>query len=157
MMEDLSIRPARQDECGLVLEFIEGIANYEKLSKYVTATKEGLYKALFEEKSCKVVIAFAKDIPVGFALYFYNFSTFKGKKGLYLEDLFVKEEYRHHGYGGKLFSYLAKEAKDEGCGRMEWVCLDWNESAIEFYRKLGASGLDDWTIFRLDEEDLKHF
>jgi GNAT superfamily N-acetyltransferase len=101
-----------------------------------------------------VVIAYDQDQPIAFALYHYNYSTFKGKKGLYLEDLFVKEAHRGKGVGNQLFDYLRKKAKDENCGRMEWVCLDWNQNAIDFYRQKEAVSMDGWTIFRIDEKNL---
>ncbi len=150
----LEIRPAREHECGLVLDFIRKIAAYELLSEHVVATKELLYQAIFVNHDCHVIIAFEADTPVGFALYFYNFSTFKGKKGLYLEDLYVDEKYRKKGYGKQLIKYLIAHAARTNCGRMEWTCLDWNQKAIDFYLALGAKPMDDWTIFRLDESDL---
>jgi len=150
---DLEIRYAKPNESELVLDFIKGIAEYEKLSDKVEATKEDIYNSIFVEKSAKVVIAFADKVPAGFALYFYNYSTFKGKKGLYLEDLFVFKKYRKKGIGNKIFTFLLKEAKKNNCGRMEWVCLDWNQNAIDFYLSKKAQPMDEWTIFRIDEND----
>ncbi len=148
----IEIRQAKKEEVGLVLKFIKGIAEYEKLSDQVEANEEILYDSLFVKEDAKVIIAFDENkTPLGFALYFYNFSTFKGKKGLYLEDLFVYPEHRGKGYGNMLFKYLITEAKKNNCGRMEWVCLKWNRSAIEFYNKKGAQELSEWTTFRLDE------
>ncbi|MFA7076376.1 MAG: GNAT family N-acetyltransferase [Candidatus Izemoplasmatales bacterium] len=150
---DLEIRYALPTESGLILDFIKGIAEYEKLSKEVVATKDEIYNSIFVEKSAKVIIAFLDNNPVGFALFFYNFSTFKGRKGLYLEDLFVFKEYRKLGVGKALFEYLLKEAEKNNCGRMEWVCLNWNQPAIDFYLSKGAKPLTEWTTFRIDEED----
>ncbi|MBU1144363.1 MAG: GNAT family N-acetyltransferase [Firmicutes bacterium] len=154
-MSDILIRYANENECPLVLDFIKGIAKYEKMSDQVEATVESLYEAIFVKKDCKVLIAFKLDVPIGFALFFYNFSTFKGRKGLYLEDLFIYPEYRGYSYGKQLITHLIHIAKQENCGRMEWVCLDWNQNAIDFYVKLEAKPLTEWTIFRLDEEKFK--
>lgn len=150
---NLEIRYAKPSESKLILEFIKGIAEYEKLSDQVTTTEEELYNSIFVEKSAKVIIAFLDDIPVGFALFFYNFSTFKGRKGLYLEDLFVYKQYRGKGIGNALFNYLLSEAKKNNCGRMEWVCLNWNQPAIDFYLSKKAVPMDEWTTFRIDELD----
>ncbi|MDY0318130.1 MAG: GNAT family N-acetyltransferase [Candidatus Izemoplasmatales bacterium] len=150
---NLEIRYAKPSESKLILEFIKGIAEYEKLSDQVTTTEEELYNSIFVEKSAKVIIAFLDDIPVGFALFFYNFSTFKGRKGLYLEDLFVYKQYRGKGIGNALFNYLLSEAKKNNCGRMEWVCLNWNQPAIDFYLSKKAIPMDEWTTFRIDELD----
>ncbi len=150
----ITIRAAKEDETGIVLDFIKGIADYEKLSDQVTTDEQTLHDSLFVRNEAKVIIAFDEtNTPLGFALYFYNFSTFKGKKGLYLEDLFVYPKYRGKGYGNMLFNYLIDEAKRNNCGRMEWVCLKWNTPAIDFYNKKGARELAEWTTFRLDEKD----
>jgi GNAT superfamily N-acetyltransferase len=114
-----------------------------------------LKQQIVQERRAHVLFATLDDVPIGFALYFFNFSTFVGKKGLYLEDLFILPEHRHQGYGKKLFLELTAVAKREGCGRMEWAVLDWNAPSIAFYRSMGAKSLDDWTIFRLDEASLK--
>ena len=150
---NLEIRYAKPSESKLILEFIKGIAEYEKLSDQVITTEAELYNSIFVEKSAKVIIAFLDNIPVGFALFFYNFSTFKGRKGLYLEDLFVYKEYRGKGIGNALFNYLLSEAKKNNCGRMEWVCLNWNQPAIDFYLSKKAIPMDEWTTFRIDEKD----
>lgn len=150
----ITIRAAKENEVKLILDFIKGIAEYEKLSNDVIADEKILYESIFVRNEAKVIIAFSEDdTPLGFALYFYNFSTFKGKKGLYLEDLFVYPKYRGKGYGNMLFKYLIDEAKRNNCGRMEWVCLKWNKPAIDFYNKKGARELVEWTTFRLDEKD----
>ncbi len=150
---NLIIRHALENEASLILRFIKGIAEYEKLSDQVQATEESIYKSIFVDKDARVLIAFLDAIPVGFALYFFNYSTFKGKKGLYLEDLFIYEEYRKLGIGKKLFEELKTIANKENCGRMEWVCLDWNQNAIDFYLSKRAKPLDEWTIYRIDESD----
>lgn len=153
----LNIRPARPDETGTVLELINRLATYEKCSNEVVADINTLYQSLFVEKSAEVVFAEEDGNIVGFALFFHNFSTFVGRKGLYLEDLFVIPEKRGLGYGKALLKHLAKIAVERNCGRMEWICLDWNESALSVYRKIGAVPMSEWTVQRLDEDTLKHF
>lgn len=148
-----NIRHATKDDVFIILDLIKGIAEYEKLLDQVEATSELLEQELFVENNAKVLLAYYEHKPVGFALYFFNFSTFKGKKGLYLEDLFVQPNYRGKGIGNDLFNALVSIAKTSNCGRMEWVCLNWNEPAIAFYKKKKALPLSDWTTFRLDEID----
>ncbi len=148
-----NIRHANRDDIPIILELIKGIADYEKLLDQVESSPDVLEQELFDEKNANVLLAYSKNQPVGFALYFNNFSTFKGKKGLYLEDLFVKPDFRGKGIGNDLFHSLVSIAKKSNCGRMEWVCLNWNEPAIEFYKKKKAEPLSDWTVFRLDEID----
>ena len=148
----LFIRHAKREDTAIVLEMIKGIAEYEKLLNQVVGDASLLERELFDENNAKVLLAYMDDNPVGFALYFYNFSTFKGKKGLYLEDLFVKPKYRGKGVGKQLFDHLINIAKNNNCGRIEWVCLNWNAPAIEFYKKRKAEALNDWTTFRLDEK-----
>lgn len=150
-----AIRPMRDDETDKLHELILGLAEYERLKDQVISTPEGLNQQIVQERRAHVLFATLDDVPIGFALYFFNFSTFVGKKGLYLEDLFILPEHRHQGYGKKLFLELTAVAKREGCGRMEWTVLDWNQPSIAFYRSMGAKSLDDWTIFRLDEASLK--
>ena len=150
---DINIRKAERNDTSLILSLIRGIAEYERLLDQVEANPKLLEKELFDEQNAKVILAFDQSTILGFALYFYNFSTLKGKKGLYLEDLFVLPEHRSKGVGKALFEYLVEEAKKTNCGRMEWVCLNWNAPAIAFYKKKKAIPLDDWTIFRLDERD----
>ncbi|MEG1762750.1 MAG: GNAT family N-acetyltransferase [Bacteroidales bacterium] len=146
----MTIKPATPADTPLILEFIKAIASYEKLLHEVEATEEVLHQSLFgENANAKVIIAYEEEKPVGFALYFYNFSTFKGRKGLYLEDLFVYPQHRGKGYGKALLLHLAQQAQEENCGRMEWIVLDWNQSAIDFYHSLGAKAMDEWTVFRL--------
>jgi len=149
----INILHAKREDVLIILDLIKGIAEYEKLLDQVEANPKLLEQELFDENNAKVLLAYYDNQPVGFALYFYNFSTFKGKKGLYLEDLFIKPEFRGKGIGNDLFNQLISIAKRTGCGRMEWVCLNWNLPAIEFYKKKKAIPLSDWTVFRLDESD----
>ena len=156
-MRSFSIRPARPDEAGLVLDFIKRLAVYEKCADDVVADEATIYHSLFEERSAEVVFAEEDGTVVGFALFFHNFSTFVGRKGMYLEDLFILPEKRGLGYGKALLKHVAKLAVERNCGRMEWICLDWNESALSIYRSIGASPLSKWTVQRLDEPALKRF
>ena len=147
---DIRIERARDRDVPLILELIRGLAEYERLADQVVATEAGLHEALFgPQPAAEVVIAYAGGHPAGFALFFHNFSTFLGRRGLYLEDLFVKPEFRRLGVGRRLLTELARIAVARGCGRFEWSVLDWNAPAIEFYTRLGAQPLDDWTVFRL--------
>lgn len=146
---EFRIREAMPDDVGIILGFICKLAEYEKLRDEVTATKEILYDSLFVKKSAEVLIAEEDYTPVGFAVYFHNFSTFKGKAGLYLEDLFVLPEHRGKGYGKKLFLSLIQIAKERGCERFDWSVLKWNEPSIKFYKSFGAEPLEDWVTFRL--------
>jgi GNAT superfamily N-acetyltransferase len=152
----LKIRNTTKEDVPLILQFIKEIAEYEKLSHEVITTEKVLMESLFgEKKSAEVVIGELEGKPVGYAIFFHNFSTFLGKKGLYLEDLFVKPEYRGKGFGKKLLLHLVKIAKDRKCGRMEWSVLDWNKPAIEFYESLGAKPMNGWTVYRLDEDNIE--
>ena len=147
---NLSKRAATPDDLPLVLSFIRELAEYEHLSHMVTATEAGLRAALFGSRpAAEVILGFAGDEPAGFAVYFWNFSTFLGLPGLWLEDLYVRPRHRRRGYGRALLLEVAAMARDRGCGRFEWAALDWNASAIQFYRSLGAQPLDDWTTFRV--------
>ena len=153
--ENFAIRPATAADVPIILELIRALATYERAPNEVTATEDGLSKVLFGEKpAAEVLLAFENDTAVGFAVFFHNFSTWLGRPGLYLEDLFVRPEDRGKGYGRALLIHLAKIARDRGCGRMEWAVLDWNEPAIQFYRKLGAKPMDDWTVFRLKRDGI---
>ena len=155
-LADFQIRPARVEDVPVILGLIRDLATYERAPDEVTATKEQLVDVLFSERpAAEVLLAFEGESPVGFAVYFYNFSTWLGRPGLYLEDLFVKPEKRGKGYGRALLVELAKIARDRGCGRMEWAVLDWNEPAIEFYRTLGAKPMDEWTVFRLTGDGIE--
>ena len=148
--QTFQIRPARVKDVPVILQLIRDLAAYERAPDEVTATEEQLVDVLFGERpAAEVLLAFEGKSPVGFAVYFYNFSTWLGRPGLYLEDLFVKPEKRGKGYGRALLVELAKIARDRGCGRMEWAVLNWNEPAIKFYRTLGAKPMDEWTVFRL--------
>ena len=157
MSKTFTIRPARPDEAGLVLEFIKKLAVYERCADDVVADEATIYHSLFVERSAEVVFGEEDGTVVGFALFFHNFSTFVGRKGMYLEDLFILPEKRGLGYGKALLKYVAKLAVERRCGRMEWICLDWNESALSLYRSIGAHPLSDWTVQRLDEPALKQF
>ena len=156
-MKSFTIRPARPDEAGLVLDFIRKLAVYEKCAGDVVADEANIHHSLFVERSAEVVFGEEDGSVVGFALFFHNFSTFVGRKGMYLEDLFILPEKRGLGYGKALLKYVAKLAVERNCGRMEWICLNWNESALSVYRSIGAAPLSDWTVQRLDEEALKQF
>ena len=151
----LWIRPATEDDVPLILHFIRELAEYEKLRHEAVATEEQIRQTLFGPRPyAEVVFAELEGEPVGFALYFHNYSTFLGKPGLYLEDLFVRPEVRGRGVGRRLLAHLAAIAKERGCGRMEWFVLDWNEPAIRFYRSLGARPMDEWTVYRLTGPEL---
>lgn len=157
MNNNFIIRPAKPEETSLVLELIKKLAVYEKCADEVVADETTLHHSLFVEKSAEVVFAEENGAVVGFALFFHNFSTFVGRKGLYLEDLFVLPDKRGKGYGKALLKYLAKIAVERNCGRMEWICLDWNQPALEVYRSIGAAPMDEWTVQRLDEAALRAF
>lgn len=148
-MKTVSFRRAEEQDCGLILFFIKELAAYEKMSDEVVATEELLREWLFEKRSAEVLFACADGTEVGFALFFHNYSTFVGRAGLYLEDLYVLPQYRGNGYGKALLKKLASIAVERGCGRMEWVCLDWNRPGIDFYLSLGAKPMCDWTVYRL--------
>ncbi len=153
--ENFAIRMATAADVPIILELIRALATYERAPNDVTATEDGLSKVLFGEKpAAEVLLAFENETAVGFAVFFHNFSTWLGRPGLYLEDLFVRPEDRGKGYGRALLIHLAKIARDRGCGRMEWAVLDWNEPAIQFYRKLGAKSMDEWTVFRLKRDGI---
>ena len=149
------IRPATMADVPVILELIRALATYERAPNEVTATEKGLTEVLFGKKpAAEVLLAFENETAVGFAVFFHNFSTWLGRPGLYLEDLFVRPEDRGKGYGRALLVALAKVARERSCGRMEWAVLDWNEPAIEFYRKLGAKPMEEWTVFRLTRDGI---
>ena len=154
-MEQVSFRYAKREDVGKILTFIRELARYEKLEQEVVATEELLEKWIFDKEKAEVIFAMEGKTEVGFALFFHNFSTFLGRAGIYLEDLYVKPEYRGKGYGKKLLQKLAAIAVERGCGRLEWWCLDWNEPSIEFYYSLGAEAMDEWTTYRITGETLK--
>ena len=152
---NLKIRETNEKDCELILSLIKEIAEYEKMSNEVIATEETLLEYIFKNNRAEVVILELDKNPIGYALFFYNFSTFVGRSGLYLEDIFIKKEFRGRGIGKEVFKFLARKAREEGCKRMEWVCLDWNEPSINFYKSLGAIPMDEWTIYRLNEKEIK--
>ena len=156
-MSSFTIRPARPDEAGVILNLINQLAVYEKCENDVVADEATIYRSLFVERSAECLLGEEDGVVVGFALFFHNFSTFVGRKGLYLEDLFIVPERRGRGYGKAFLKHLARIAVDRGCGRMEWICLDWNESALSIYRSIGATPLSDWTVQRLDEDAMRRF
>lgn len=148
---------AKRQDTPLILQFIKELAEYEGMLNEVVADEATLEHWLFDEKKAEVIFALedSTDSIVGFALFFHNFSTFLGRAGIYLEDLYVKPEYRGKGYGKGLLISLAQIAVERGCGRLEWWCLDWNKSSIDFYLSMGAKPMDDWTVYRIDGETLK--
>lgn len=149
------IRFATEADTQLILDFIKELADYEKLLDQVEATTEKIRESIFEKKQAEVIIAEEDNEPVGFALFFHNYSTFLGWANLYLEDLYVIPEARSKGYGKKLFKKLAQIAVDRGCKRLDWWCLDWNKSSIDFYKSIGAKAMDEWTVYRLEDQALK--
>ncbi len=154
-MSNFDIRFATEKDVPLILQFIKELADYEKLLHEVVATEEILRETLFGEKShAEVILGYLNHEPVSFALFFHNFSTFLGKPGIYLEDLYVKPEARGNSVGQKMLAYLAQLAKKRKCGRLEWWVLDWNDPAIKFYKKIGAIPMDEWTVFRVTGEAL---
>ncbi len=154
---DYQFRMAERKDVGLILSFIRALAEYENMSDQVVATEELLEEQMFDREKAKALFVMEDGKEVGFALYFCNFSTFRGRAGLYLEDLYVYPEYRGKGYGKALLSKLAQMAADSGCERMEWWCLDWNRPSIEFYKSLGAIPMDEWTVYRLTGDELRKF
>lgn len=152
---EFRIAPATERDVPVILAMIKGLADYEKMADLVKATEESLRASLFGPRpAAEVVIAYADDEAAGFALFFPNYSTFLAQPGIYLEDLFVVPRWRAHGLGKKLLAHLAALAVERGCGRLEWVVLDWNEPAIGFYKKLGAERMDGWTVFRVTGDAL---
>lgn len=154
-IKGFTLRETSEKDLSLILGFIKEIAEYEKLSQDVIATEESLGESVFKNNRAEVLIAEIDEVPVGYIVYFYNFSTFTGTSGLYLEDIFIRSEYRGMGLGKESFKVLGKIAREEGCKRMEWVCLNWNEPSKRFYRGMGAISMDEWTTFRLTEEYIK--
>ncbi len=152
--DKFTIRFAEEKDLKLILDFIKELADYEKLLHEVVATEEILRESLFVRKTAEVIIGEYDGEPVGFALFFHNFSTFLGRPGIYLEDLYVKPEMRGKGFGKTLLAFLAKLAKERNCGRFEWWCLDWNEPSIKFYKSIGAVPMDEWTVYRVTGQAL---
>lgn len=150
-----AIKPATKKDVPVILSFIRKLADYERLSHEVVATEELLQRTLFgQRRTAEVAIGFYNNDPIGFVLFFHNFSTFVGRPGIYIEDLFVEEAYRRRGFGGALLAYTAKLAVQRDCGRLEWSVLDWNEPAVNFYKKLGALPMNEWTVFRVTGDKL---
>ena len=152
---NVSFRTAERKDVELILKFIRELADYEHMLDEVVATPELLEKWIFDERKAEVIFALAGEREVGFALFFHNFSTFLGRAGIYLEDLYVRPECRGKGYGKALLKKLARIAVERGCGRLEWWCLDWNQPSIDFYLSLGAEPMKDWTVYRIAGEKLK--
>ena len=153
--EHISLRFAEEKDIATILEFIRGLAEYEHLLDTVEIKEEDLKNYIFEKKLIEVVIGEFDGTPAGFALFFHNFSTFLGKPGIFIEDLFVKPEFKGRGLGKVLFGFLAKIAAERNCGRLEWSCLNWNKPSIEFYKKQGAQPLDEWTTYRITGDGIK--
>jgi GNAT superfamily N-acetyltransferase len=154
---DFELRPPRKDEVHIVVGFIKELAEYENLSGECLITEELLTSSLFRDpKYAEALLVFVAGVPIGFCLFFHNFSTFLGKPGLYLEDLYIQPQYRNYGYGKRILSHLANLAVSRGCGRLEWSVLDWNEPSIAFYKGLGAIPMNDWTVFRVDGDALEN-
>ncbi|MBZ4668383.1 MAG: GCN5-related N-acetyltransferase [Defluviitaleaceae bacterium] len=153
-LDDFKLRLAERKDVPLILEFIKELADYEKMLDEVVATEEILTESLFEKKAAEVVIGEYQNKPVAFALFFHNFSTFLGRPGIYLEDLYVKPEMRGKGIGKMMLSFLAHLCVERKCGRLEWWCLDWNEPSIQFYKKMGAVPMDEWTVYRVTGDAL---
>ena len=154
-IDGFKLRFADENDMALILGFIKELAQYEKLLDQVVATEETLRESLFSKRAAEVIIGEYEGVPVGFAVFFHNFSTFLGQAGLYLEDLYIKPEMRGKGLGKTILSFLAGLALERNCGRLEWWVLDWNEPSIQFYKKLGAVPMDEWTVFRVTGETLK--
>ena len=151
-IKDFKIRIAEPTDVGLILKFINELADYEHMLDDVVATEELLTEFIFRQKKAEVIIGEYQQEPVCFALFFHNFSTFLGRPGIYLEDLFVKPEMRGKGFGKALLAHLSTLALERGCGRIEWSCLDWNEPSIQFYKQLGAKPMGEWTVYRLQRD-----
>lgn len=157
-MSKLSIRKATSVDAALILNFITELARYEKAEHHVVATQDSILNSLFSEKAtANALICSLDEEPIGYAVYFYNYSTWLGKNGLYLEDLYISPKHRNCGAGKYVLKYLAQLAIEKGCGRFEWCVLDWNEPAIKFYEKIGAKPQDEWVIYRLSGDELALF
>ena len=151
---ELCFRFANRSDTALILQFIKELADYEKMADEVVANEDLLEEWIFDKQKAEVIFAVADGKEVGFALFFHNFSTFLGRAGIYLEDLYVKQEYRGRGYGKSILKKLAAIAVERGCGRLEWWCLDWNKPSIDFYLSLGAEPMSDWTVYRIAGDTL---
>lgn len=155
MNNNLTFRSAERKDTALILRFIKELAEYEKMLNEVVADRPTLETWVFDQKKAEVIFAVEDGKEVGFALFFHNFSTFLGRAGIYLEDLYVRPEYRGKGYGKAILRKLAQIAVERGCGRLEWWCLDWNKPSIDFYLSLGAEPMSDWTVYRIAGDTLK--
>ena len=155
MDSNLTFRNAERKDTALILQFIKELADYEKMLNEVVADEATLEAWIFDKQKAEVIFAVEDGKEVGFALFFHNFSTFLGRAGIYLEDLYVKPEYRGKGYGKAILKKLASIAVERGCGRLEWWCLDWNKPSIDFYLSLGAEPMSDWTVYRIAGDTLK--
>jgi GNAT superfamily N-acetyltransferase len=154
-LPEFEIRQATINDVPLILSFIKKLAQYERLAHEVVATQESLRETLFNSrKTAEVAIGYFQNKPIGLVLFFHNYSTFLGRPGLYIEDLFVDESYRRRGFGAALLRYVARLAIERNCGRLEWSVLDWNKPAVDFYTKLGAVSMSDWTVFRVTGQNL---
>lgn len=153
-LKDFKLRFAEEKDVTLIFNFIKELADYEKMLQEVVATEEILLESLFKKRAAEVIIGEYKNEPAAFALFFHNFSTFLGKPGIYLEDLYVKPEMRRMGIGKIMLAFLAKLAVERDCGRLEWWCLDWNKPSIRFYKEMGAVPMDEWTVYRVHNEAL---
>ena len=153
-IRNFKIRETSEADIPLILSLIKEIAEYEKMVDEVIATEETLRESRFKNNRANALILETDNKKIGYCIYFYNFSTFIGKGGIYIEDIFIKKEYRGNGFGREIFKFLAKKAKEEGCKRIEWACLDWNEPSIKFYKSLGAVPMDEWTVYRLTEKEI---
>lgn len=153
--DEFKFRKATIKDVSLILSFIKEIAEYEKMSDEVIATEETLKKSIFEDRRAEVLIAEVNGEEIGYVLYCFNFSTFVGRGGLYLEDIYFRAEYRGRGYGKEAFNVLANIAIERDCGRMEWVCLKWNKPSIKFYKSLGAISMDEWSTYRLTRDKIE--
>ncbi|CZE47237.1 GNAT family N-acetyltransferase [Campylobacter geochelonis] len=156
-MKNFNIRFAQKNDTETILNFIKHLAKYENLESEVVATRALLEEWIFEKEKAEVILAYDGEQAVGFALFFHNFSTFLGRAGIWLEDLFVLEEYRGKGYGKALLKFIANLAIERKCGRVEWSCLDWNQPSIDFYLSLDAKAMNEWTTYRLDGANLEEF
>ena len=152
---EITFRYADRQDLGLILEYIKELAEYEKLQDEVVATEEILEEWIFNQKKAEVILAQADGKEAGFILFFHNFSTFLGRAGIYLEDLYVRPEYRGSGVGKALLKKLGAVTVERGCGRLEWSCLDWTQKSIDFYRSMGAVSMDEWTVYRVTGDSLK--
>lgn len=155
-MEEVEFRFAERKDSALILQFIKDLADYEKMAEEVIADEQTLEKWIFDKQKAEVIFAIKDGTEIGFALFFHNFSTFLGRAGIYLEDLFVRPEFRGKGYGRAILKKLAQIAVERDCGRLEWWCLDWNKPSIDFYLSLGAEPMSDWTVYRIAGDTLKN-